>query len=613
MRDLSQGPNKVVAPVGTPLSPENKFVPLKDLHKEEIRAYLSHFATALRLADQAARYDHCDWEMPPITLQDFDFPLEDIQRLRTVAGLLSTRYMLELSEHRFDDALRTLQTGFALARDLGKGDTLIQDLVGIAVGSIMFGHVQQWEEIPGSPNLFWALTDLPAPLVNPAPAMRSELTILYRSFPPLREVLRRSDKGALSEEETNRIVAELTKDWGAYVGQEMPDWQRKLAAAALVLKTYPDAKKYLKEQGRTDEQVDSMPAAQVVLLYFVEQYDEIKDDFLKWMNVPPWQARAGLMEAVKEVRALGPNGNPDHRPDDAGRGEGVRGPHSHRVHGRLPALRRGDPPLRRDPRRQGAGEAGGRETAAARRPIHRRRLRQVLQGGQGRRGRVRDSAASAVHAAVDGSALRAGPAQVNYLFRRLVMMKYALAVLAASAVALPATAADRKLDAEACAKAVAPFLDDSTFAVLHVDLTAVDVNALVAKAAALARTGAGRTAPAQEKPPADVKALNGAGARDLYLVFSLADVPERSPFLVVPMEKERVKASLKPRRYSPRFLSAVRWSGSATPWWAATKRRSSGCGPQAGGQAGVGQGVRRGRRRRGAAGRLSPQGRGQDH
>ena len=76
------------------------------------------------------------------------------------------------------------------------------------------------------------------------------------------------------------------------------------------MKTYPEAKKYLKEHGRTDEQVDAMPAAQVVLLYFVEQYDKIKDDFLKWMNVPPWQARAGLEEAEKEVRALGPTGNP---------------------------------------------------------------------------------------------------------------------------------------------------------------------------------------------------------------------------------------------------------------------------------------------------------------
>ena len=94
------------------------------------------------------------------------------------------------------------------------------------------------------------------------------------------------------------------------VSQNVADWQQKLAAAALVLKTYPDAKRWLKERGRTDEQLEAMPAAQAVLLYFVEQYDEIKDDFLKWMNVAPWEARAGMAETEKKVRALGPTGNP---------------------------------------------------------------------------------------------------------------------------------------------------------------------------------------------------------------------------------------------------------------------------------------------------------------
>ena len=70
-------------PAGTPQNFEGKPVALKDLPKEEIRAYLANFATALRLADQAAHCDHCDWELPPLKLQDFDFPLDDIQHLRT--------------------------------------------------------------------------------------------------------------------------------------------------------------------------------------------------------------------------------------------------------------------------------------------------------------------------------------------------------------------------------------------------------------------------------------------------------------------------------------------------------------------------------------------------
>ncbi len=297
-------------PAGTPLNFEGKHVALKDLPKEEIRAYLANFSTALRLADQAAHCDRCDWEFPPFKLQDFDFPFDEIQRLRTVAALLSTRFRLELSEGKLDEALHTLQIGFALARDVGKGNTLIQDLVGIAIGSIMFGYVEEWMQTPGSPNLFWGLTDLPRPLVNTAPAMHSELTTLFRSFPPLRQLPRESEKGPMSQEEINQLVGELFKILANLEGTQASDWQKKLAAAALAVKVYPDARKYLVEQGRKPEQLDAMPAMQVVLLYLVDDYDQTKDDILKWMNVAPWEAQAGMDATAKRIRDLGPTHNP---------------------------------------------------------------------------------------------------------------------------------------------------------------------------------------------------------------------------------------------------------------------------------------------------------------
>ena len=117
------------------------------------------------------------------------------------------------------------------------------------------------------------------------------------------------------------------------------------------------------------------------------------------------------------------------------------------------------------------------------------------------------------------------------------MMRYAIAVLAASAVALSATAADRKFDPEACAKAVSPYLDEQTIAVLHVDLTAVGVNALAAKFADLAKSDAGAAAGLRPSP-SSTRRLPSGGPHDLYVVFSLADMPERPPFAVLPLEKD---------------------------------------------------------------------------
>jgi hypothetical protein len=118
------------------------------------------------------------------------------------------------------------------------------------------------------------------------------------------------------------------------------------------------------------------------------------------------------------------------------------------------------------------------------------------------------------------------------------MSQYTALALAASALAWPVAAADRVFDPDACAKAVAPYLDDRTVAVLHIDLTAVDVDVLAAKAAALVKADADSLPVPRKEAAAAVKMLTDAGARDLFLVVSLADVPEQQPFVVVPLEKE---------------------------------------------------------------------------
>jgi hypothetical protein len=84
---------------------------------------------------------------------------------------------------------------------------------------------------------------------------------------------------------------------------------------------------------------------------------------------------------------------------------------------------------------------------------------------------------------------------------------------------------------------VAPFLDDRTVAVLHVDLTGIDLDALVARVAGLAQVATkDLDTPRKELGPW-LRNLTTAGARDLYVIASLIDLPEQPPFVVVPLEK----------------------------------------------------------------------------
>src|SRR6267378_472859 len=66
--------------------------------------------------------------------------------------------------------------------------------------------------------------------------------------------------------------------------------------------------------------------------------------------------------------------------------------------------------------------------------------------------------------------------------RRLLMHRLAV-LLIPLVLALPATAGEKGFDADARAKVVAPYLDDQTIAVAHVDLTRVNVGTFVDKLA----------------------------------------------------------------------------------------------------------------------------------
>ncbi len=286
---------------------------LKDLPGKEIREFLALYAVSLRLADQAARCDHCDWELPLPTLQNMqDLPLDEVQTCREIATLLNLRCRLELSEEKFDDALYTLQTGFTLARQVGNGDTLINNLVGIAIAAIMSGRVEEMMQLPGSPNLFWALTALPSPFIDVRHAFQVEMNTIHRSFPTLRELDRDAGKKPLSVKEADALVETLLRDFQKYEGSSAPAWQSKAGLTLIAVKNYPDAKKYLAEKGYTKEEIEALPALQAVVVYFLDQYNQTRDDTLKWLNAPTWQALPKLEEIARKASKEGKpgEGNP---------------------------------------------------------------------------------------------------------------------------------------------------------------------------------------------------------------------------------------------------------------------------------------------------------------
>lgn len=278
-------------------------LPLDKLPRKEVRDVLGHYTAALHLARQAASREHCDWELPPQTFQSMQvyMPLAHIQRCREIANLLSIQFRLQLVEGRFDDAGETLQTGFALARHLSEGDRFIELLVGIAINAIMFNRVEEWIQTPGSPNLYWALTELPRPLGNMRHSIEYELNSLYRSFPGLR----RLRKETLTAQEADSLANEVFCWPAKMLGEKATDagFLEKWKGTMLQTTMYPQARKRLREWGRPVKEIDAMPKSQVLLLWHAGQWDRARDDILKALTVPIWQAQPLMAAALKEHRS----------------------------------------------------------------------------------------------------------------------------------------------------------------------------------------------------------------------------------------------------------------------------------------------------------------------
>jgi hypothetical protein len=276
--------------------------------KDEARQLLDRFAGALRLADQAARRTHCDWDRPLLTVQNIRdvMPSLEIQLFRPLERLIYRRFRSELREGQFDRAIYSLQTGLALARHIGTGGTLMEVLVGNAFASVMFEGVDEWVRTPGSPDLYWSLAALPSPFFDVRTMMARDLGMLHRSYPALRRLYVREGPEALKPAEAERLANEVLVDM---FKMENPthttlSTSDRLYLAVVVTNSLGAGKTHLLDNGWKKEQVASMSANEIVLRYFVAQYDEVCTDVLKWLSLPPWLAEDRLVKTDRLLREI---------------------------------------------------------------------------------------------------------------------------------------------------------------------------------------------------------------------------------------------------------------------------------------------------------------------
>lgn len=282
--------------------------PIEEFPDEEVRQYVQAFSGSI--FDQlrtAAHREETDWQWRLRDLRGTDtvaFLLSEIQEARMLARLLVLKARLEISERRFGDALETLQIGYRLAHDVAEPPTVINKLVGIAIASMLSqGALLPLIGSPDAPNLYWALAALPDPLIEMRSAFEYERHMPLQIFPWLSD----PETTQRSPQEWFRLLTQALVDLDDISGtaRSLPreEWQRQLVTAGLVLAAYPKAKQALIESGYSREQIESMPAAQVVAVHEARAYRQESQEVLKWILLPYWQIQERFGETSRAQRS----------------------------------------------------------------------------------------------------------------------------------------------------------------------------------------------------------------------------------------------------------------------------------------------------------------------
>jgi hypothetical protein len=158
----------------------------------------------------------------------------------------------------------------------------------------MLDQVEEWIRTPDSPNLYWALANLPQPFIDLHKAYEGERIIIDNLLPGFRDALAKRSAQPLSSSAMDKLFGMVSL---------MPDdAPRSGFLTIMAMKKYPGAKEYLRSHGWSSETVESLPALQVVLLAEVATYDRIYDEMTKWVGMPYAQAQAGFAKADNDLK-----------------------------------------------------------------------------------------------------------------------------------------------------------------------------------------------------------------------------------------------------------------------------------------------------------------------
>jgi len=270
-------------------------LPVDQLDRKEVDKALSSFSNCFHQIKLAAQRTHCQWELP---LEDgYAMQMPHLSTFRRMIMAMQLQIRLKIADRQTDQALEMLQQGLYMGRSIAQGPTVIQDLVGTAITALLLKEVESLIQMPDSPNLYWALTALPDPMIDMHSSLEYEREVLFVEFPQLRNL----ESEVLAPAQASAIISDFMKKIQTLGGGTGDVPFQGLLPVGWVMMHYSDAKEFLARKGYSQERIEALPAAQTVLIYQKQEYLEMLDNMFKWFEIPYYQAQPHLQKAQKRL------------------------------------------------------------------------------------------------------------------------------------------------------------------------------------------------------------------------------------------------------------------------------------------------------------------------
>ncbi len=277
-------------------------LPLDQIPLKEAKEFLQRFRAFYQQFDLGARRKCAEWNYTLDQGSVIDIRLPDTQQMRSFVPMMVLRARVDAAEGNFAAAVRALETGFSFSQQVGDGPFLISELVGIACAYHFAEVVTDVVERPGAPNLYWALTAMPRPLIDLRKGMEFEQRVLEMEFPELADLDR-----PRTAEEWNAVLARFRTHFRSPVFRQQGQKYLPGTAPEDSAADSPNlaaAKKYLTERGgMKPAEVDAMVPAQVLLNWLVRYYRELSEDRYRAMYLPYPQAKPLVTDSMQRLKA----------------------------------------------------------------------------------------------------------------------------------------------------------------------------------------------------------------------------------------------------------------------------------------------------------------------